>query len=747
MLGRGQPRRRRNAGRRSQGLALAAALSVSVGMLAAASASRAATAAFAAAAAAAARGALVARAATNLTESQLRERLKELGRPTNGPKAELIRRFLRPSDSLEGLEAAPSLAGQRRAAQPAAPPPRTRGDAPPAPAADPKFPWRGAAWDTVKAPPPVPPPRPKLGMLLAELQSESEFNVVPGRGLRTLPARALQALRRAVAVEPSAEILIDSSTGVGKQVGVKELRFPLEALDSLRDEPSLEPYFGTASLPPRWAVDAVLRGASLASGAGEAAGNTSADGLLEDVFTRFPELRKQLRESQLEAVRFAVAREGRALLADEMGLGKSLTALVVAQIYAEEWPVLVVAPKSVVLNWKREVRRWMPALEEHTQALITDGAEPELGKMIVLGSYDQVTRRENFQVRHDGKPYEVVVIDEAHYLKSPETARASKILPICKRARRCILLSGTPVMNCAAEAWSLLAALMPDRCGSFEDFCDRYSVQDTSVEGTPRQTGVRCSKELHLLMSALKIRRRKRDALPDLKKKKRIVKKISLDRIDSKFEEKLTNLLKRQRYMKSISRRGVSTDIYSLSAAAKADAVADYVSDLLDQEDKVVVFAHHHVLLNAVEERLQAERHSYIRVDGKVSQKSRAGMIESFQTDASVRVAIMAITAAGQGISLTAARVAVFGELHWVPGKLIQAEDRVHRSGQVRDVEIHYLVLPGSDWIDEKQLKLLQKKDGIVDRIVEGEVEKARFSSEGLDDKPPRRPRAGGGSA
>merc|ERR1719265_1754323 len=105
------------------------------------------------------------------------------------------------------------------------------------------------------------------------------------------------------------------------------------------------------------------------------------------------------------------------------------------------------------------------------------------------------------------------------------------------------------------------------------------------------------------------------------------------------------------------------TKVFSITARAKAKLVADYVVEMLQKEDKLVVFAHHDTMLSALQRRLKKLEVCHVRIDGKTPSPTRPALLKKFQEEA--RVALLGITALGQGISLTAARVAIFAELHW----------------------------------------------------------------------------------
>eukprot|EP00889_Picochlorum_renovo_P008074 jgi/Picre1/35104/NNA_002567.t1 len=150
-------------------------------------------------------------------------------------------------------------------------------------------------------------------------------------------------------------------------------------------------------------------------------------------------------------------------------------------------------------------------------------------------------------------------------------------------------------------------------------------------------------------------------------------------------------------------------EVYKKTADIKVKCVQDYIDTLLDGDQKFLVFAHHTVLLDAVEHSCNRKKGcKYIRIDGSTPASSRAGLVQSFQTDDSVRVAILSIKAAGVGLTMTAASTVVFAEMTWTPGEIIQAEDRAHRIGQASSVNVYFLHI--KDSIDDVIWNTIQSK-------------------------------------
>ena len=119
-----------------------------------------------------------------------------------------------------------------------------------------------------------------------------------------------------------------------------------------------------------------------------------------------------------------------------------------------------------------------------------------------------------------------------------------------------------------------------------------------------------------------------------------------------------------------------------------------YVLETVQSCEKVLFFAHHRAMLDAVDSAASTHGVRTFRIDGSVPAHERAALVAGFQSLApgTRAIFVLSIQAAGQGLTLTASSTAVFGELRWVPGELLQAEDRCHRIGQRSSVNIHYLV-------------------------------------------------------
>ncbi len=155
---------------------------------------------------------------------------------------------------------------------------------------------------------------------------------------------------------------------------------------------------------------------------------------------------------------------------------------------------------------------------------------------------------------------------------------------------------------------------------------------------------------------------------------------------------------------------------------AKVPLVLDYLSDLLEGGSKVLLFAHHIKVLDHIEQELFRQKICHIRIDGSVSPSDRQLRCKEFQCKDNVRVALLGLLAAGQGITLTAADTVLFAEMSVTPGVMLQSEDRAHRIGQRSSVNIHYLVAKGT--IDEEIWRMIGNKLSNLGLALDGKMAK-----------------------
>ncbi len=159
--------------------------------------------------------------------------------------------------------------------------------------------------------------------------------------------------------------------------------------------------------------------------------------------------------------------------------------------------------------------------------------------------------------------------------------------------------------------------------------------------------------------------------------------------------------------------------LYQLTAEAKTGPVVEFLKELVGHGHKIVVFAYHRCMIDAIEKSLVSEKIEHIRIDGDSDHNERHLRVSLFQNRPGVQVALLSMTVAGVGISLTAAHHVVFAEMNWTPGVIEQAEDRAHRIGQSHSVNIYYVYAVGT--LDERLFCRIDQKNKVLGKVLDGQ--------------------------
>ena len=484
-------------------------------------------------------------------------------------------------------------------------------------------------------------------------------------------------------------------------------------------------------------------------------------------------LRNALYPFQIEGVKYIIRNNGRALVGDEMGLGKTVQAIASATAFRESWPVLVIVPAVVKLNWAEEFEMWLSELEPG-QVHVVRGRSDVLewatpGVKVVIATYGLFTDTSEVASAIAEHDFGFVIVDESHYLKSRSAARTKLIVPILKDAPHAVLLSGTPALARPVELYPQITSVCaPEDAklfgNSFTAFTKRYCNARRGRFGWD-VSGCSNLDELSEKLRKVMIRRRKATVLTQLppKTKRRIPIELS-----GKAAQQLKRCMEHLRKMGGIMRllrdneggsgdnsdarrafsvrnehRRLLMEAFQLTGEAKIKGVKDYVEQFLlgsDVNEKLIIFAHHLKVLDGIEEGLASHRGAkksnskskvgsrieWMRIDGATPHSERTANARKFQTDPRCRVALIGMTSGGIGITLTAAAHVFFAELHWTPGVLAQAEDRAHRIGQDRKVNVHYLI--GRNSLDDSLWNKIVNKVSVVSEALEGCKERLKVA-------------------
>lgn len=384
--------------------------------------------------------------------------------------------------------------------------------------------------------------------------------------------------------------------------------------------------------------------------------------------------------------------ETKMLIADEMGLGKTVTALAIMTLYMREWPLLVLCPASLRYTWPSEIEKFIPSLSSSSVYVISGFDDVAFSKRkdlkIVIATYSLLQKRAAVSRSLMSFGFHCVIADESHCLKEKTSQRCKFAVPILKGANRLLLLSGTPALARPVELWSQLNCLDDKTFGTYTSYTNKYCDAKRGRFGWD-VSGASNLDELHNEVNTFMIRRLKSQVLHELPTKQRSIVPISAkDKTLEKQCSKMIEDLKETRLSVQdlvgddarnahFEARKLLMSAYQASGISKASAVAEYIIDWLNGSgtQKLLVFAHHQDVLDTIENSVSKKFRglNHIRIDGKVGLAERARLVNKFQTDPSTRIALLSVTAAGVGLTLTAASTVIFSELHWTPGVLLQA--------------------------------------------------------------------------
>ena len=503
------------------------------------------------------------------------------------------------------------------------------------------------------------------------------------------------------------EVIIADSTESLKNLKLLMDRYPLDILSkSIWQRKIIKTYAPKPTLPP---IKHKLKRAK----AGE-------------------QFRGKLMNFQKEGLDFLLKSSGNALLADEMGLGKTVQTLSYVSTEKQTFPVLIVAPLVTLKNWEREIEKFLKRKsrngrivesESPSVTLIRTGKSRELPQsdMYVI-NYELLLKRsediEKLGIR-------TIVCDEVHNLRSKTTQKykAVKKLAALSTVNYRIGLSGTPIYNRGSEIWPIIDILKPGLLGSFKEFCEYFCyVNDKgkAIVLENKRASLRNELQKHVML-----RRKKSDVLKELKDKVRYKEVIAsdtefyleeLDKIWKKLESEQKEA--QTEFSKSASYHRAIQSERQIAGVAKLPHVINFVKNIMEIEESVVVFCHHKVIHKLLHESLQ--EFSPVSIIGGQSDDTRQDQIDKFQKGES-KLMIAGIRAGNVGINLTRAKYVIFAELDWSPAIHRQAEDRLHRIGQKNTVFAYYLI--GNGTLDDHVASILVDKSYEIDAIMDETVD------------------------
>ena len=427
----------------------------------------------------------------------------------------------------------------------------------------------------------------------------------------------------------------------------------------------------------------------------------------EDVDFTIKGMKLDLYNYQRVGVSFIERADGRCLVADAPGLGKTAQAIGFAQ--HKNLKTVIVCPLSVVVNWQREIKKFTG---KESTVWDSKSYTGKLNAQFHICHYDAVGKVVNDLRKQE---FDLLVCDEATYLKNRQTIRAKSILGSYKERRKypgiktkyCLFLTGTPVMSRPIEAFALLNFLDKERFSNFFHFTQRY--------GGWKGEAPRNLQDLHDRTKDLVIRRKKEQILTELPAKQRNDLYVELTKDEQKqYKEMLREVFGRWKVEKPTI--GHMPKIQGFLIEKKIPRLIEMIDEFLDNDKPILIFSNYLAPLKFLQEQY-GEKSAILT--GEMNSKERQKSIDRL-TNGEAKVGLFSLMAAGMGIDGLQKQIdtVVFLSLDWVPANHEQAEDRTHRIGQTSQVQVYYMLC--ADTIDEYMRDILKEKQKVADLVVDG---------------------------
>jgi len=419
-----------------------------------------------------------------------------------------------------------------------------------------------------------------------------------------------------------------------------------------------------------------------------------------------------------------------ACLADDMGLGKTIQTIAFLLHKQADGPSLVVAPASVVPNWRKELARFAPTLQVTVLNELTSAdrrlavSQAEAGS-VVVSTYGLLMTEEETMT---GKQWNIICLDEAHSIKNASTKTSAVCMKLQAKSR--LILTGTPIQNHLGELWNLFQFINPGLLGSAEQFTRKYIKPIEEAHDKARQ------QQLKRIVQPFMLRRTKQEVVAELPDKQEIQLPVQLSTEEMAIYELIRMEAKKQLESES-GFGGVSVNTLAMitklrmaacSAAmaqknwsgtsSKLDSFCDLVGEICTSGNRVLVFSQFTTFLEMAKSELERRgMRDYLYLDGSTPIKRRSDMVDAFQ-QGHCPLFLISLKAGGLGLNLTGANYVIHLDPWWNPAIEQQATDRAYRIGQQQKVTVYHLI--SEHTIEEKIVRLHQTKRDLADSLLEG---------------------------
>ncbi len=435
------------------------------------------------------------------------------------------------------------------------------------------------------------------------------------------------------------------------------------------------------------------------------------------------------------------------ILADDMGLGKTIQIISLILSEKEKKPSIIICPTSLIYNWKAEIEKFAPDIVSE----IIAGNQDKRREKILYNDFTGVFITTYDTIKRDIKLYKniyfkFIIADEAQNIKNSFTQNAKTVKMLNGDTR--FALTGTPIENALTELWSVFDFVMPGYLGTNKKF--KSAFEKPIIKYGDEQAYEKLKRKIKPFI----LRRIKKDVLKELPEKSETVLYCEMTDLQRKLYN--ANLIKARNNISQLIENGEfeTNKIKILSyitrlrqicchpslfvkdyydGSGKLELAVDTIKNVLCMGHRILLFSQFTSMLNIIKDELEKENISFFYLDGATSSENRVYMSERFN-NGEKKIFLISLKAGGTGLNLTGADIVIHFDPWWNPAVMEQASDRAYRFGQMKNVQVFYLVAKNS--IEEKIIMLQNKKKELIKSVIsdDGEINAVKLTKEDIID-------------
>jgi SWI/SNF-related matrix-associated actin-dependent regulator 1 of chromatin subfamily A len=418
----------------------------------------------------------------------------------------------------------------------------------------------------------------------------------------------------------------------------------------------------------------------------------------------------------------SLAGSKRYILADDMGLGKT-TSTIIAALETDAKKILIICPATLKINWQREIENY-----SDRPVYISEGKNFSTEHDFVIINYDIIKNFYDLKDKQNSlitqSNFDLVIIDEAHYIQNAQAQRTKLINSFAKDINRVWLLTGTPMTSRPMNYFNLLNIIESPVAQNWMAYAIRY-CQGYQFNAGKRKiwnvSGASNLEELRDRTSRQVLRRLKEDVL-DLPDK--IITPVYLRLKSKEYETEVGEYYNWYENKKEESKSltiqfSRLMKVRQIIAEEKIKQTIELAENIIEQGKKVIIFTNFTDTLRKIHEHFGKQS---VYLDGSCTKPQRQYSVDQFQENDKIKVFVGNLKAAGVGITLTAGEACIMNDLSFVPSDHSQAEDRAYRYGQKSNVSVYYPIFENT--IEGIIYDMLTNKKNIFETVMGDNIEK-----------------------